>query len=333
MTTKKTHRITALAALLGLAMGTAHAQFKDAQLQALVDSGKTIELERVAQARLSAKADDAEAAAALGIIAMGSGEEKKIDAAASRLEHCTGKQSPTALCHYVLGSLSGMQAMNASVFRMPSLAGKSRDNLRRAVELDPQLYEARESLLQYYVMAPGIVGGGADKAQALIAESEKINAEHGKLLRAKMASAEKQWAVAERELAAVKPGENKELRATLRKSWSQLGASQMAAKQHDAAKGVFERVQRDFPEHAAGSYGLARVLTELNKPDEAVALLERARSLEGSAGYPIDYRLGLAWLAKGDKAQAKAALQRYVGDKGANLRNLEDARKRLAELG
>lgn len=333
MINNKKHRAAALAALLGLALGTAQAQFKDAQLQALVDAGKTTELERVAQSRLAARADDAEAAAALGIAAMGLGEEKKIDVAMTRLEQCTGKQSPSALCHYVLGSLSGMQAMNASVFRMPTLAGKSRDNLKRAVELDPHLYEARESLLQYYVMAPGIVGGGADKAQALITETDKLNPEYARLLRARLASAEKQWAVAERELAAVKPGENKELRTTLRKSWSQLGAAQMGAKQAEAARGIFERVQRDFPEHAAGAYGLGRVLTELNKPDEAVAALERARGLEGAAGYPIDYRVGLAWLAKGDKVQAKAALQRYVADKGANARNLEDARKRLAELG
>ncbi|MDI4631962.1 tetratricopeptide repeat protein [Pelomonas sp. V22] len=326
-------RRSALAALLGLALGTAQAQFKDAQLQSLLDSGKTLELERVAQARLAAKAGDAEAIAALGLVAMNLGEEKKIDVAVNRLEQCTGKQSPSALCHYVLGSLAGTQAMNASVFRMPSLAGKSRDNLKRAVELDPQLYEAREALLQYYLMAPGIVGGGVDKAQTLIAESEKLNPEHAKFLRAKQASADKQWAVVERELAAVKPGQDLELRKMLRKSWSQLGAAQLSAKQADSARATFERLQHDFPEHAAGPYGLARVLTEQNKPDEALALLERARGLEGGATYPIDYRLGLAWLAKGDKAQARAALQRYVADKSANARNLEDAKKRLAELG
>ena len=330
---KNKHRIALLAGVFSLTMGAAQAQFKDAQLQSVLESGKVLDLERLAQSRLATKADDAEAIAALGLAAMNLGEEKKIDAAVARLEQCTGKQAPSALCHYVLGSLAGMQAMNASVFRMPSLAGKSRDNLKKAVELDPQLYEARESLLQYYLLAPGIVGGGADKAQALIAESDKLNAEHARLLRAKQASAEKQWAVAERELGAIKVGQDADLRKTLRKSWSQLGAAQMAAKQVEGARGVFERVQRDFPEHAAGAYGLARVLTELNKPDEAVALLERARGLEGGASYPIDYRLGLAWLAKGDKAQAKAALQRYVADKSANARNLEDARKRLAELG
>lgn len=331
---KKSYRRTALAALLGLALGSAQAQFKDAQLQGLVDSGRNLELERVAQARLAARADDAEATAALGLSAMGLGEEKKVDAAVARLEQCVGRQPPSALCHYVLGSLAGMQAMNASVFRMPSLAGKSRDNLRRAVELDPQMYEARESLLQYYLLAPAIVGGGVDKAQALIADADKHNVEHGRLLRARQASADKQWAVAERELSAVKPGaENKELRGLLRKSWGQLGAAEMSAKQNDAARGVYERLQRDFPEHAAGSYGMARLLIELNKPDEALALLERARGLEGGASFPIDYRVGLAWLAKGDKGQAKAALQRYVADKGANPRALEDARKRLAELG
>ncbi|MDM4765652.1 tetratricopeptide repeat protein [Pelomonas sp. SE-A7] len=320
-------------ASLSLALGTAQAQFKDPQLQAAADMGRPLELEKLAQSRLAAKADDAEAVVALGRAAMDLGDEKKIEQAVGRLEQCVGRQPPVALCHYMLGTLSGVQAMNASVFKMPGLAGKSRDNLKKAVELDPQLYEARESLLQYYLMAPGIVGGGADKAQALVADTDKFNPQYGRMLRARQAVQDKQWAVVERELGAVQVGQDKDLRTNLRRAWQQMGLAHLNAKQPEQARAVYERVRRDFPEHAAGSYGLARALTDLNKADEALTLLEQARALDGAASLPIDYRVGLAWIAKGDKPQAKAALQRFVADKNAHPRNVEEARKRLAELG
>lgn len=74
------------------------------------------------------------------------------------------------------------------------------------------------------------------------------------------------------------------------------------------------------------------MLTEQGQPDEAIKAFERARTLEGAERLPIDHRLGQALIAKGDKAGAKAALERFVQNKRANPRNIEDARKLLAGL-
>jgi predicted negative regulator of RcsB-dependent stress response len=99
------------------------------------------------------------------------------------------------------------------------------------------------------------------------------------------------------------------------------------------AKSLYEGLHRDQPSKASGSYGLSRVYAAQGQTDEAIRYLERARTLGGADELPVDHRLGDAYLAKGDKAQAKAAYERFIANKRANPANVEDARKSLAKLG
>ena len=48
---------------------------------------------------------------------------------------------------------------------------------------------------------------------------------------------------------------------------------------------------------------------------------------------PIDYRLGIALQAQGQAEAAKAALARFVAAGRGSNKSLDDARKRLAQLG
>ncbi|CAM3999865.1 tetratricopeptide repeat protein [Roseateles saccharophilus] len=181
-------------------------------------------------------------------------------------------------------------------------------------------------------MAPGFAGGSTAKARELAAEVQARQPEQAKLLRALLAMNDKDWAGAERELAGVKAGDDRTVARELRGSWVRLGFELMEQKNLPKARGIFESLQRDYPAHAAGPYGLGRVLTEMGQAEEAVRSLERARGLEGAERLPIDHRLGQALLAKGEKAGAKAALERFVQNKRANPRNVEDAKKLLAGM-
>jgi len=68
--------------------------------------------------------------------------------------------------HLWLGRAYGEKANHANFFSAASLAGKTRDEFQRAVELDPANTDARVDLAEFYVEAPGIMGGGQDKARA-----------------------------------------------------------------------------------------------------------------------------------------------------------------------
>jgi len=325
-----------LAAALGLlALGGARAELlKDPQWAAWLEAGKTGELEQAAQARLKVDAEDTQAALALGLAALsGPGDAKRLDAALKPLQSCVERTPAQAACFYVLGSVQGQQAMLGGMMKAISLSGKIKDNLSRAVELDPQLFEARDALQQFYLMAPGIAGGSTAKARELAQLIQARQPEHAKLLRARVDLKEERWTEAERELVSIKPGEDKALISGQRNGLYQLGIQLFADKQYAKARPLFERLLREYPEHAAGPYGLGRLLSETGQLDEAIKLLERAGQAEGADRYPVDHRLGFALLARGDKAQAKTVLERFVGNKKANPRNVEEVRKRLAELG
>ena len=64
-----------------------------------------------------------------------------------------------------LGHGYGRQAQNASVLRQAGLGRKCRINYEKAVEMDPSNIEARESIMDFYMQAPGFMGGGRDKAE------------------------------------------------------------------------------------------------------------------------------------------------------------------------
>ncbi|MFT7773805.1 tetratricopeptide repeat protein [Roseateles sp.] len=315
---------------LALCAGAAQADLlKDAQWQAWLDAGKTTELGRAAQARAKVQPDDDQAAVALAMAAVDDNDAARLEASLPALQACADKR-PQAICSYALGRAYGQQAMTASVFKMPGLASKTKEQFVKAVAQDPLLFEARSALAQFYLIAPGFAGGSVAKAKELAAEARQP--EHAKLVRFLVAAQDKDWSGAERELAGVKAADDRTLQRELRNGWMRLGAELVEQKSYAKARAVFETVQRDSPQHAAGPYGLARVALETQQPDEALRLLERCRALDGADRYPLDHRVGQALIAKGDKAGAKAALERFMQNKRASPRNLEDAKKLLAGL-
>ena len=70
-----------------------------------------------------------------------------------------------------LGKAYGRRAETSAFFNQPRYAVKAREHFEKAVALDPQNQEALSDLFDYYLEAPGFLGGGMDKAANL---SERI---------------------------------------------------------------------------------------------------------------------------------------------------------------
>ncbi len=66
-----------------------------------------------------------------------------------------------------LGRAYGRRAETEGWLLAPSRASKARQCFETAVSLDPRNAEAMNDLFDYYLNAPGFLGGGADKAEAL----------------------------------------------------------------------------------------------------------------------------------------------------------------------
>jgi tetratricopeptide (TPR) repeat protein len=81
--------------------------------------------------------------------------------------------------HLMLASAYGDLAQKAGIFKQASLGKKAKAELERTVELDPRNFEARNGLISFYLMAPGIIGGSEEKALEQAAEIRKIDALRG----------------------------------------------------------------------------------------------------------------------------------------------------------
>ncbi|HEV2198333.1 MAG TPA: hypothetical protein VGR73_00820 [Bryobacteraceae bacterium] len=66
-----------------------------------------------------------------------------------------------------LGRAYGRRAETGNWFVAPGHASKARQWLENAVALDPRNNEAMNDLFDFYLSAPGFMGGGAEKAEAI----------------------------------------------------------------------------------------------------------------------------------------------------------------------
>jgi Tfp pilus assembly protein PilF len=103
-------------------------------------------------------------------------ERQEFEKASQLLEKAVAGEPNNAQYHYLLGGAYGELAMRAGMLSKASLAKKTRVEIERAVELNPKHTEARFSLISYYLMAPGFLGGGEDKA---LAQANAIKAYDG----------------------------------------------------------------------------------------------------------------------------------------------------------
>jgi len=130
---------------------------------------------------------------------LGSNQAEK---AVEVLEKGIAAKPNDAVRHYWLGSAYGVVAQQASMFKAAGLAGKVRDEFARAVQLDPNFIDARLGLMEFYLRAPGFMGGDEDKARAEAAEIKKRDSLAGHRAMATIAISKKDMNAARAEYAA-----------------------------------------------------------------------------------------------------------------------------------
>jgi tetratricopeptide (TPR) repeat protein len=99
-----------------------------------------------------------------------------------------------------LGRTFGRRAETSNPFSAPMHASKARQYFERAVALDATNEEALNDLFDYYLQAPGFLGGGYEKAEQIAARIAQRNEAEGHFAQAQLADKRKQFDTAEEQL-------------------------------------------------------------------------------------------------------------------------------------
>ena len=99
-----------------------------------------------------------------------------------------------------LGRAYGRRAETSNPLFAPSLASKARQAFEKAVALNPQNKEALSDLFDYYLEAPGFLGGGYDKAADVAEKMSKIDPPEAFFAKSRLAEKRKDFGIAEQSL-------------------------------------------------------------------------------------------------------------------------------------
>jgi len=99
-----------------------------------------------------------------------------------------------------LGRAHGRRAETSNLFVASSYASKARQAFEKSVALDPSNKEALNDLFSFYLEAPGFLGGGFDKAQALVARIGALDPAEAEYALAQLAEKKQQFDRAEEHL-------------------------------------------------------------------------------------------------------------------------------------
>ena len=191
--------------------------------------------------------------------------------------------------HLWLGRVYGEKADRAKFVVAAVLAGKVRGEFERAVQLNPKDIEARLDLAEFYLAAPGIVGGGEQKAREQAQSIAAVNPAREHWVYARIAEQKKDAATAEREY-----HQYIDLSKGDAEAWLNLA--------------LFLRRQKRFDEMEQAIVNLSQSpMPKLDVLVEASQMLYRA-----DRNYPFAIELLHRYLASGPVEAAPAFKTRYL---------------------
>ncbi len=226
-----------------------------------------------------------------------------------------------------LGRAYGSKAQKASKLKQPFLAKKTKYAWEKGLSIDPNNLDIMEDLVQYYLQAPGFLGGSKDKAREMINEVKKRNVYRGAVLTATICSSQKDNPCVEREIKAIIAAYPDSAA-----SYSSLAALYANAKQYDKAFEVIDQRLKQKPNDMLAHYSLGRTAAlsgqQLDRGEQALRNYI-ARPPENGTVAGAHVRLGMILARKGNKEGAR---REYLTALQINPTNA-DAKKELAALG
>jgi len=233
----------------------------------------------------------------------------KWDDAVRELERAVQLDPGKSDYHLWLGRAYGEKAARASFFTAPGWARKLRTEFETAVNLAPDNLDAQFDLLEFYLEAPGLIGGGRDKAEEQVKEIFRINPRLGYTAQARVYEDMKKYGLARAELErAVREFPQQP------EVYVDLAEFQLKRGEHGSAESNARTALKMHKDLAAAKLILASALIMQRKNlAEAEGILKAVLSGPLRDGEPsfadVYYWLGEASVAQGNRASARQAFE------------------------
>lgn len=245
---------------------------------ALAREGKTNEARAAYEAIARQDPKNVPAAIALTNLAF---QRDEIEKGVEIMEKAVKASPNDSDAHRVLGDAYGRSAQKAGLLSKWGLAKKCLAAYQRAVELDPKNINARYSLFEYYRQAPGMAGGGVDKARAEAEEIRKLDPMRGRLASAQLHLGEKKYHEAFAEFEDVLKTSPDDYSALY-----QIGrVAALSGERLERGLVTIRRclelpVPENQPGHAAAHWRIGNILEKKNDPAGARAAYQAALKLD-----------------------------------------------------
>jgi tetratricopeptide (TPR) repeat protein len=215
------------------------------------------------------------------------------DAAVSSGEKAVAINPKNSEYHQWLGEAYGAKADHVSMFSAYPLARKTQKEFETAVQLDEKNFDAAQDLVEYDCTAPGVVGGGEDKAQPIIQKLMTLDLAQGHYAAGNCRAAKTDYATADADFA--KALESKPKSAELIYN---IGDYFSQRRQADKLITVADVGEAAAPADSRAKFYRAQafILKSENLPDAEKLLREYLRVAPPKSNYPkpwqVHYWLG-----------------------------------------
>jgi tetratricopeptide (TPR) repeat protein len=319
-----------LAALFMASAANAAATVKqEANLEAGRRAYEASEYTKAIQALQAAAANEPQNGDVQLLLAKSYLELQELDPAIKSAERAVAINPQNSIYHEWLGRAYGEKADHAGWFSAISLAKKTRKEFETAVKLDARNYSARQVLIEFDCSAPGLVGGGEEKALPQITQLAEMDAAEGHFATGNCRRQKKDFAVADEEFA-------KALESNLKSAELIYDIGDYAVKRSQPGRllAVADTGEHVAPGDPRGIFyrGVALVLKR-ESPEEAEELLrDYAKRAPTRSGYPRP-AAAHAWLGRllEDLNQPQEALKEFESALKLDPKNkmAQEALKRL----
>jgi tetratricopeptide (TPR) repeat protein len=269
----RTKRLPWLAVALlfgGVALCVAQASVKpDPSLEAGRHAYDTYDYAHAAQILQEVAAKSPQNAEVQLLLAKTYYETEEHDAAITSAEKAVALDPTNSVYHEWLGRIYGGKAEHAGVLSAMSLAKKTHKEFETAVRLDERNFSARQALIEFECSAPGIVGGGEEKALPQIQKLAALDAAEGHYAAGNCRRQKKDFATADVEF--TKALESHPKSADL---IYDIGDYAMKHNQPDRLNAVVEEGVKVAPtDPRKNFYGAVALVLKKEQPEEAERLL------------------------------------------------------------